>query len=307
MIRLAQPWLLTFGLVLLLPRLVRPQRAWYYSNVQLLPPQQRPGLAVWCTAGLTVIALSLILLALARPQQTAQLPQETIVARDIVLTIDLSLSMEGYIPQGGEPIPSLRKLALAQQAAQDFVARHQADRLALMVFGDEAFGVWPLSTDSTTLQRRLVQLDTLLPAQMRGTHVEKALLKSLDHLQARGQAATRLVVLLTDGLDTIPTARMEYILQRLQREHVTLYVLGIQIREDSSIAVLTRRTQGQYFAIEKADAMPAAFADIEQREKSRMTVTQGTTVTELYPLFLIPGLGCLLAAAVCKSLWLVEA
>jgi Ca-activated chloride channel homolog len=280
--------------------------AWSYSCLRLLPPRQHASLALWCTTGLAVAAVLLLLLALARPQQTITLPQRAIVARDIVLTLDLSLSMEAYIPKQGELLPSLRRLTLAQQAAQDFVTRHQEDRLALIVFGDEAFGAWPLSLDSTTLQRRLEQVDTLLPAQLRGTHVEKALVKSLDHMQVLGQAATRIIVLLTDGLDAIPAARVEHILQRLQREKVTLYVLGIQIKDDSSVAMLARRAQGRYFAIDQAEAMDAAYTEIERLEKSRVLVTQGSTSQELYAFFAVPGLLLLLALTVCKSVWVVE-
>jgi len=306
MIRLAHPALLTLGLLFILLLLFRQRRAWNYSSLRLLPPRQHISLAPWCTTGLAVAAVLLLLLALARPQQTTTLPQRAIVARDIVLTLDLSLSMEAYIPKHGELMPSFRRLTLAQQAAQDFVKGHQEDRLALIVFGDEAFGAWPLSLDSTTLQRRLEQVDTLLPAQLRGTHVEKALVKSLDHMQELGQAATRIIVLLTDGLDAIPSARVEHILQRLQREKVTLYVLGIQIKDDSSVAMLARRAQGRYFAIDQAEEMDLAFAEIERLEKSRVLVTQGTTSKELYAFFAVPGMVLLLALTVCKSVWVVE-
>jgi von Willebrand factor type A domain len=141
---------------------------------------------------------------------------------------------------------------------------------------------------------------------LRGTHVEKALVKSLDHMQVLGQAATRIIVLLTDGLDAIPAARVEHILQRLQREKVTLYVLGIQIKDDSSVAMLARRAQGRYFAIDQAEAMDAAYTEIERLEKSRVLVTQGSTSQELYAFFAVPGLLLLLALTVCKSVWVVE-
>jgi Ca-activated chloride channel family protein len=306
MIRLAQPALLTLGMLFLVPFLLRPQRVWHYSGCRLLPSRHRAGFAVWCLAGLTGMAISLLLIALARPQQVTALPQHATVARDIVLTLDLSLSMEGYIPKAGESIPTMRKLALVQQAAQDFVKRHLTDRLGLIVFGDEAFGAWPLSTDSTTLQRRLENLEDLLPAQLRGTHVEKALVKSLDHLHELGQAQTRIVVLLTDGLDNIPAARMEHILQRLQRDNVTLYVFGVLLKEDSSIAVLARRARGRYFAIDKAEEMAAALEEIERLEPSKILLSQGSKAVELYAWFTVPGLALLLASVAGKSLWMIK-
>ena len=49
-------------------------------------------------AGLSVVTLILLLIALSRPQQPTPLAQPLLQARDIILTLDLSLSMEGQIP-----------------------------------------------------------------------------------------------------------------------------------------------------------------------------------------------------------------
>ena len=154
MIQLAHPALLLLGGLLVLPFLVRPQRAWHYSSLRLLHGGQPSGLATRLTWGSTVVALSLLLIALARPQGGLTQLKQAQEMRDVVLTLDLSLSMEGPIAtEAGQKLVS--KLDQVQQAALEFVRRRQHDRLGLLVFGDETFGVWPLSTDSSTLQQRL--------------------------------------------------------------------------------------------------------------------------------------------------------
>jgi Ca-activated chloride channel family protein len=254
---------------------------------------------------MTVLALMLLLVALSRPQQPLSQPQQQWPARDIILTLDLSLSMEGYIPTltGGR---QQRKLELAQRAAIEFVQRHSSDRMALVVFGDEAFGVWPLSTDSTTLLRRLQHLDTLLPAQLRGTHIEKALLKSLAHMQELGQSHSKIILLLTDGLDTIEASKAEYILQRLQRDNITLYVLGIQLHDNSSVVSLARRAPGGYYAIDKVEEMDRALMEIEQLEKTPVSLATAPAYKDVYHYFAFPGLLLLLLAMVCKSMWVLD-
>jgi Ca-activated chloride channel family protein len=214
--------------------------------------------------------------------------------------------MEGHIPtRAGNR--HQRKLDLAQRAAIEFVQRHSSDRLALVVFGDEAFGVWPLSTDSTTLLRRLHHLDTLLPAQLRGTHIEKALLKSLAHMQELGQSASKIIVLLTDGLDTIEPSKAEYILRRLQRDNITLYVLGIQLHDNSSAVSLARRAAGGYYAIDKAEEMDRALAEIERLEKTSLSLASASTdKKDVYHYFAFPGLLLLLLTMVCKSMWVLD-
>jgi Ca-activated chloride channel family protein len=306
MINLAHPALLAIGGLLLLPYLLRPRRAWQYSSLQILPGSKRVGFVCLLTIGVTCGALTLLLIALARPQQTITHRQQAVDARDIVLTLDLSLSMEGYLFSNDAELRRLRKLDLMQRATQTFVKRHKNDRLGLIVFGDEAFGVWPLSTDSRTLERRLQQLDTLIPTQLRGTRIETALVKSLNHLQELGQANTKMVVLFTDGLDTIEAGKVDRLVQRLQQDNIKLYLLGIQLNDKSSVVSLAHRVQGRYFEVNKAEELESALQDIEQLEKSSVREAQDIEREELYRRFALAGLVLLLASTVCKSVWVLE-
>jgi Ca-activated chloride channel family protein len=305
MIHLTHPALLLFGSLLFLPYLLRPRQAWHYSWVQLLPAGQKTPLPFLLTGWVTGSALILLLIALARPQGEVEQHKHILEVRDILLTLDLSLSMEDKIPSE-QGVVYMSKLALVQRTSLEFVRRHPHDRLGFIVFGDEAFGVWPLSADSTTLQQRLQHLDTLLPHEMRGTHLEKALVKSLDHFQELGQAQTKLLLLLTDGLDTIDPAAEERILERLHRQKVTLYLLGIALKEDASIVWLTQRAQGRYFAIQKGEALETAWQEIERLETSSVNVVRETARRELYPIFAFSGLVLLLVSTSLKHTWMLE-
>jgi Ca-activated chloride channel homolog len=306
MMHLAHPTYLTVAFLLCLPYLLRPRRAWQYSSVHLLPTSRRLDGVTVAMAALSVVTLILLLIALSRPQQPAALAPPLLQARDIILTLDLSLSMEGQIPGQQDGRRHQRKLDVVQRAALEFVQGHPSDRLALIVFGDEAFGVWPLSTDSRTLLRRLQHLDNLLPAQLRGTHIEKALLKSLDHMQELGQASNKIILLLTDGLDTIEAKKAEQIVQRLQRDKIRLYVLGIQLNESSSVAQLARRVQGGYYPIDRAEAVDQALQEIEQLEKTSVYASPEGEQEDLYRYFAFPGLLLLLLLRLCKAVWVLE-
>jgi Ca-activated chloride channel family protein len=306
MIHLAHPAYLTVGFLLCLPYLLRPGRAWQYSSVHLLPTRRRLDCVTVAMAGLSVVTLILLLVALSRPQQPAPQAQPLLQARDIILTLDLSLSMEGHIPAQQEGRRHQRKLDIVQHAALEFVQSHSSDRLALIVFGDEAFGVWPLSTDSRTLLRRLQHLDNLIPTQLRGTYIEKALLKSLDHMQELGQASNKIILLLTDGLDTIDATKVEQIAQRLQRDKIKLYVLGIQLNENSSVARLVRRVQGGYYPVDKVEEMERALQEIAQLEKTNVYASPQAEHEEIYRYFAFPGLLLLLLWSLCKSVWVLE-
>ncbi len=305
MIHLAHPLLLLVGVILLLPYLIRPRRAWQYSWLQLLPEQKKISPVFFLISGLTWVALLLLLIALARPQTILMHNDQRLEVRDILLVLDLSLSMEGKIvtSQGKQKI---RKLDVVQRASLEFVQRHRHNRLGLLVFGDEPFGVWPLSTDSTMLQRYLQRLDNLLPSELRGTNIEKALLKSLDHFQDLGQAKTKSLLLLTDGLDQIDPLAADRILERLRKQGIALYVLGIDLRENASIMHLTHRAGGKYFNITKAKQLDQVLKEIDQLERSQVVIQQGTETKELYPLFAFPGLAFLLLSTTLKQMLIVE-
>jgi len=301
-ISLAQPAYLLIGAVLLLPYALRRQRAWQFSSIRLLQGVQRRGAAVWCVSCLTCLGCALLLIALAKPLQGRERTQQVVVKRDILLTLDLSLSMEGYLAWQGSTTPPT-KLELIRDAALKFVRQHQHDRLGLVVFGDDAFGVWPLSEDSTVLQQRLQRLDKLLPAALRGTHVAKALEKSLAHFEEMQHADNRILLLLTDGLDSIDSAVIDRLAQRLLNNKIKLYVLGMGLDETTSIVQFAHRVHGGYFNINDAAELTKALHTIDQQERAQIVVSRETDSRELYPFFALPGLGLLLLGTVVKSTW----
>ena len=305
MMHLAQPELLLLGVLFATPYIVRRRRAWQYASLQLLPPQARLGTSAWLGAALFGSACLLLLIALANPQRTTARRTTTVQARDIVLTLDLSLSMLGYL-QTATSYSAQNRLTLIQRAALKFVEQHERDRLGLLVFGDDAFGAWPLSTDAATLRARLRDLDLLLPASLRGTDVGKALAKSLDHMQERGQATSKVIILLTDGVDNIKPEAAADILQRLRDQNVELYVLGIGLADGASIAQLSRQAQGRYFDIGDAGDLDRALQAIDQLAPSPVRLIQESEPELLYRFFAFPGLLFLFLSMAYKTLWMLE-
>jgi Ca-activated chloride channel family protein len=304
MISLAQPALLLVGFLLLLPYVLPRQRAWHYSCVQLLQGARRLSLVTWLTYVATCAGISLLVIALANPQKVVQQSQETIEARDILLTLDLSLSMEAPLhwQQGGGPT----KLEMVQAAALQFVKQHQHDRLGLVVFGDKAFGAWPLSTDSTMLQKRLQSLKHLLPTELRGTHIARALETSLDHFDQFEHTSSKILLLLTDGLDAIDAAVQERLIWRLNKGRIKLYVLGMQLADTTAIVQLAQRVHGGYFNINKANELAQALRQIDQQEAGRITISHSTQRRYLYPIFALAGLVLLFASTVSTLTWVWE-
>ncbi len=305
MFSLAQPGFLALGAVLLLPSLLRYRRVWEYSNVQLLRQAGQRDILSMCLTAITWLALGLLLIGLAKPLKGLEHVQEHFEARDVLLTLDLSLSMEGFLDWDGRDTPPT-KLELIRDAALEFVQKHEYDRLGLIVFGDDAFGVWPLSLDRQILERRLERLDSLLPPALRGTHVAKAVERSLDHFDEMEQSDSKILLLLTDGLDSIAPEVADQLVRRLEQNQIKLYVLGMQLSASTSIVMLASRVQGGYYNINNAKELTQALRDIDKQEASPITIKRATESKELYPYFVLPGLLLLLLSHVVRSAWVWE-
>jgi Ca-activated chloride channel family protein len=302
MYSLAQPGFLALGAVLLLPNLIRYGRVWQYSNARLLRNAGRRDILSTCLSVVTWLALGLLLIGLAKPLKGLEHVKEQLKARDVLLTLDLSLSMEGFLDWNGKDMPPT-KLELIRDAALEFVRQHEHDRLGLIVFGDDAFGVWPLSMDRQILSRRLEQLDSLLPPALRGTHVAKAVDRSLDHFDEMEQSDSKILMLLTDGLDSIAPEVADQLVRRLEQHRIKLYVLGMQLSESTSIVTLARRVEGGYYNINNAEELAQALRDIDEQEASSITINRATESQDLYPYFVFPGLVLLVISSVVRSTW----
>lgn len=143
---------------------------------------------------LLLLAVLFLALALARPQWGAK--QEIVQRKglDVVVAVDVSLSMYA------EDIKPNR-LARSKQEIQRFAERLNGDRVALVAFAGDAFLQCPLTSDYNAFRIFLDVLDpTLIDAP--GTNVARALEEGLKAFpKTAGAAKYRVMVLLTDGED----------------------------------------------------------------------------------------------------------
>jgi len=136
---------------------------------------------------LTVVLLGV---ALARPQSTRRDDDIELEGIDIVVTLDLSGSMEET-----DLVPN--RLEAAKAVIQDFVRRRPADRIGLVIFGRDAYTYIPPTLDHGTFLRMLADL-RLGIIDGKGTAIGNGLGVALARLR-HSEARSRVVILLTDG------------------------------------------------------------------------------------------------------------
>ncbi len=136
-------------------------------------------------------AVALLVVALARPQNTERGTSTTTEGIDIVLAMDVSTSM---LARDFEP----DRITAARDVAARFVADRPHDRIGIVAFAGESFTQSPLTTDRSTLQTLLGQVSAGMIED--GTAIGNGLATAVNRLR-ESDARSKVVILLTDGVN----------------------------------------------------------------------------------------------------------
>lgn len=183
------------------------------ARTSAMPPRARRIAA----DALILAALTLVVVALARPQWGESRAAVERSSRDVLFVLDLSRSMNA-----ADAYPS--RLAQAKAAARTIADSLPHDRVGLEVFGGNAFLQLPLTTDHGIFARFIDAVSTEdVPDP--ATDIEGALDLAATTFARDGGAGSHTVVLLTDGEATQGSTRDGA--QVLAKAHIHLYAVGV--------------------------------------------------------------------------------
>ncbi len=235
-----------------------------------------------------LIGLTLLTLALARPQMVVSLPRQ---AGTIILAFDVSGSMAA---KDVDPT----RMDAAKTAAQDFV-QHQPPtvQIGVVAFSDNSFMVQPPTNDQAAV---LAAINRLTP--QRGTSLAHGILASLEAIAAstepqpdeiysdllltptptptpvpRGIHTPAVIVLLTDGENNEPPNPLEAA-QTAADRGVRLYPVGLgsptgttldingftvytQLNE-AMLQQIAQITEGTYYTAQSEEDLRSVYADV---------------------------------------------
>ncbi|MEP4485160.1 MAG: VWA domain-containing protein [Halioglobus sp.] len=163
-----------------------------------------------------------LLISAARPVwigEPIELPNN---GRDLMLAVDISGSMRIEDMQVGQAVA--RRIDAVKQVGADFIQRRVGDRLGLILFGSNAYVQSPLSFDTGTVQRFLLEAQIGFAGQE--TAIGDAIGLAVKRLKER-PADSRVLVLLTDGADTASTVTPLDAARLAQNLGIKIYTIGI--------------------------------------------------------------------------------
>ncbi len=298
-------WLLRREARLTRPRYLLPQ-------LHGAPPlRDRPGRRLRVLpllGGLRALALILIIIAAARPQATTVEAVQPAEGIDIVLVIDASSSMATARLSGDET-----RMQAARRVARDFVAEREAsgsDRIGLVMFQRRALVLSPLTLDLDAIDE-MVEVSVRSGLLPDGTALGVATMEAIDLLRG-SDAASRIVVVLTDGENNVPDITPNQAAAVARATGVRLYTIGLpsQIRQvgvgfnEITLIYMADETGGVYFRAADARELAEAYESISALERERVGEEIFLATEELAPwLLLSAGIIIVLELALRASWW----
>ncbi|MBP5717250.1 MAG: VWA domain-containing protein [Bacteroidales bacterium] len=252
--------------------------------------------------GLLAAAYALIVIVLARPQSNDSWSQSNTEGIDIVLTLDVSYSMqaEDFSPN---------RLEAAKTVAANFVAGRPNDNIGLVIFGKESYTLCPMTSDHTVLANMVNSIDfELIDGTL--TAIGSGLVTAVNRIR-NGEAKSKVVILLTDGSNNAGDVSPNDAAQVAQSLGLRVYTIGVgtdkeyeqvtgydifgrEIRQvvkpdldEDLLRRIAQTTGGRYFRATSKDKLTSIFKEIDQMEKSKISVREFSRREEEFLPFVI--------------------
>lgn len=255
----------------------------------------------------------MLCVAAARPQQLGQIVQPPSSGRDLMLAVDLSGSMRTTdMELGGQAVD---RLTAIKAVLGDFLARRVGDRMGLIEFGTQAYGVTPLTWDRRSVREQLMTSEAGLAGD--NTAIGDAIALAVKRLIAPGAngtaASDRVLILLTDGVSNAGTIEPLKAAQLAASEHVRIYTIGfggnspadsllgisLPMQDDGvdedTLRKIAAQTGGRFYRARDTESLAGIYAELDRIEPVLRDQRAERPRIELYPWFLASAL--LLAVA----------
>jgi Ca-activated chloride channel family protein len=299
MLSLAHPWLF---LLLPLPFLVRrlfpahrEERTSVRTPFFMVLARQTgleptPGAVVLrrnlAQAILLPLCWLLLVATLVRPQWIGEPIEQIESARDLMLVVDLSGSMEerDFVDADGERVD---RLTAVKGVLREFVERRETDRLGLVVFGNAAFVQVPFTLDHTVFLELLDEIQVGMPGPQ--TMLGDALGLAIKAYDV-SEAEQRTVILLTDGNDTGSKVPPIQAARLAAGRGLTVHVIGVGDPAAAGEAPLdvetlegvAGATGGKFFRAENRSALDEVYAALDALEPLEFETLSYRPTFELY-------------------------
>jgi Ca-activated chloride channel family protein len=244
-------------------------------------------------------AVALLIIVLARPQDTESFQNISTEGIDIVLALDISGSMlaRDFRPD---------RLEASKNVATEFISGRPYDRIGLVVFSGESFTQCPITTDHAVLINLLREIQSGMIED--GTAIGMGLATAVNRIKD-SEAKSKVIILLTDGVNNRGDIAPATAAGIAKTFGIRVYTIGVgtqgvapypvktpfgiqyqdmQVEIDEAILrEIAMNTGGKYFRATDNNKLLQVYNEIDKLEKSKIDVRQFNRKEENY---LVPAL-----------------
>lgn len=256
-----------------------------------------------------LLGLGTLTIAMARPQSEDNWQDVKREGIDIIISLDISVSM---LAKDLKP----DRLEASKRVAMEFIDGRPNDRIGLVVYEGEAYTQCPLTTDHRVLKELFAEAHPGLIDG--GTAVGSGLATALNRLR-ESEAKSKVVILLTDGVSNAGTVQPNDAAMIAEQLGIRVYTIGVGTRgkalspvaryatgqyrydqvdvqiDEPTMINIAERTGGKYFRATNEEKLREIYGEIDRLEKTRIKVTEHRSKNEEYYRFALLG-ACLLFA-----------
>jgi len=259
--------------------------------------------------------LSLVLVALARPQKTNEKVEQWTEGIDIMLAIDISQSMqiEDFTPN---------RLEAAKDVARDFIGGRIQDRIGIVVFSGDAFSLAPLTTDYELLNAYLDEISFDM-IENRGTAIGSAMAVVTNRMR-ESESKSKVCILLSDGDNTAGNIDPITAAELAAAYDIKTYTIVVgkeglvpfgkdyfgrphmveNTVDETTMRNIAKISNGEFFRVTDNQALKNVFEKIDQYEKAEIKETRFKDTADFYFVYLRWAMVLLLIWMLLKSSFL---
>lgn len=243
---------------------------------------------------LRLLAVALLIVVLARPQSTDSWQNSSTEGIDIMMAVDISSSM---LARDLKP----NRLEAEKDVAAAFINGRPNDNIGLVLFARESFTQCPLTTDHTVLLNLFKDIQSGLLED--GTAIGLGLANAVSRIKD-SQAKSKVIILLTDGSNNAGEIAPVTAAEIAKTFGIRVYTIGvgtegeapyptqtpfgIQYRnmkvdiDENTLKEIAATTGGQYFRATDNQSLKNIYAEIDQMEKTKISVQEYSKKQEEY-------------------------
>ena len=263
------------------------------STFLILSSVKRLNTKTWKSWGRHIVfftktlAISLLIIAFARPQSTSSWQNAITEGIDIILAMDISGSM---LAQDLTP----NRLEASKKVAMDFISGRPNDRIGLVIFSGESFTQCPLTTDHKVLKGLFNDVKSGMIDD--GTAIGMGLATSINRLKD-SKTKSKVIILLTDGVNNQGSIAPMTAAEIAQEFKMRVYTIGVGTKgyapypfntpfgnivyqdvevkiDEKTLQDIANATNGKYFRATSNKALQEIYKEIDKLERSKIEIKE---------------------------------